>query len=99
MPDFHIKADRISKEEQHEKESIEYAHGAGAVPDAPARPRMGGGSGRAGGRRHRAGGAAAGENSGCGIARHIRTGGGKWHCRSERRGQHREKRSGGGYHR
>ena len=85
------------KEEGHEKTTIECIHGAGPVPDAPARPRVGGGSGRAGGRHHRAGGA-AGESSGCGIARHIGTGGGKWNCRSERRGQHRGKRSGGGHH-
>ena len=38
------------KEEGHEKTNIKCIHGAGAVPDAAARPRMGGGSGRAGGR-------------------------------------------------
>ena len=50
------------------------------LPDA----RVGGG-GRAGGQRHRAGG--TGESSGCGIARHIGTGGGDRHGRSGRRGQ------------
>ena len=124
MSDFHIKAGLFLKEEVHEKTSIEYAHDAGAVPDAIPRARVGdggraggrrhraagaaggssgGGNGHAGDRRHRAAGAAAGAaggaagSSGCGTVHHIGTGGGKWHCRSERRGQHRGKRGGGGH--
>ena len=38
------------KEEGHEKTNIKCIHGSGALPDAAARSRMGGGSGRAGGR-------------------------------------------------
>ena len=68
MSDFHIKARRFFKEEEYEKTSIEYVHGAGAVSDAPARTRASGG-GHAGERRHRATGAAGGK-----FARRIRTG-------------------------
>ena len=65
MSDFHIKARRFFKEEEYEKTSIKYVHGAGAVSDAPARASASGG-GYAGERRHRA---AVGN-----FARRIRTG-------------------------
>ena len=40
------------KEEGHEKTTIECIHGAGPVPDAPARARMGGGGHAGAGQRY-----------------------------------------------
>ena len=47
---FYIEVYTYSEGGSYEETSFEPVHGAGPVPDAPARPRMGGGSGRAGGR-------------------------------------------------